>query len=182
MKKQESETIIINLGDKTLTFNIKDFGSGAIDVEDLLQVDTNAVVADMATFPVIFNRLARFKAEVDSLLAEVKLDCSIFEASLFKKHKKAILAIGDKATEAAIDAEVKLDPEYKIKKKQVIDVQHQADIIDGLYWSAKSKDKKLDAISAKIKPEEFEGEILEGTINSVAIRVYKNQFENRKKN
>ncbi len=177
---KEIEKVRIELKTKVLILEVKDFGDSPVDIEDLLQVDANAVVADMVTFPVIFNRIALIKAEIDGLLRETQLDCSIFEAGLYKKHKKAMLTLGEKATEGAIDTAVKLDPDYKIKKLQVINVQRHADIIDGLYWSAKSKDKKLDAISAKIKPEEFENEILEGTVNSVVIRIQKNHFENRR--
>lgn len=177
---QEKEKTIIHLKNKVLTLEIKDFGSSEIAIEDLLQVDMNNIVADIITFPVIFNRIANIKAEIDDLLREKQFDFSVFEAQLYEEHKKKLLKDGEKATETSIDMSIKRDPKYKVKKMSVFEVQRQADIVDGLYWSAKSKDKKLDNISAKIQPQEFEKDILEGTINSVMIRSHKNYFENKR--
>lgn len=173
---QKAEKTIIEIGDKVLTLQIRDFGSSEIDIEDLLQIDMNAILEDIITFPVIFNRIANIKAEVDDLLRQVVFDMHVFEGQLFEKHRGLIIKEGGKVTDKSIEAAVKRDPEYKIKKYQVFRVQKQADILDGLYWSAKSKDKKLDSISTKVKPEEFEKEILDKTINSVVIRVHKNNF------
>lgn len=177
---QQSEKTVLTIGKKVLTLEIKDFGSSEIDVEDLLQIQINSILEDIITFPVIFNRIANIKAEADDLLRDVQLDCKIFEAQLFQEYKKKLLGSGEKATEAAIDAGVTMDPRYKVKKQSVFRVQKQADILDALYWSAKSKDQKLNAISAKLKPEEFEKEILEETINSVLIRTSKNLFQNKR--
>lgn len=177
---QQSEKTVIELGKKILTLEIKDFGSSDIDIEQLLQIDINNPIADIVTFPVIFNRIANFKAEVDDLLRRVQFDFTIFEAQLYEKHKKLLIGLGEKATENAIDMAITRDPQYKIKKENVFKVQKEADIIDGLYWSAKSKDQKLNAISAKLKPEEFEKEILEGMINSVMIKSSKNLFPSKR--
>jgi len=174
---QKSEKTIIQLGNKVLTLEIKDFGSSDINVEDLLQVDTFNLIADLVTFPVIFNRIANIKAEMDNLLRETKFDVQAFEAQLYEKHKKRLVSDGEKATETAIDMAIKRDPDYKVKKFQEFQIQKQAEILDGLYWAAKSKDKKLDSMSAKIKPEDFALEILEGTINSVVIKSQKNIFK-----
>lgn len=174
---QKSEKTIIQLKNKVLTLEIKDFGSSEIPVEDLLQIDMNNIILEIITFPVLFNRIANIKAEIDAYLREVQFDMNAFEAQLYEKHKKRLLSEGEKATETSIDMAIKRDHEYKIKKYNVFEVQKQADIVDGLYWAVKSKDQKLNAISAKIKPEEFETDILEGMINSVMIRTQKNMFK-----
>jgi flavin-binding protein dodecin len=173
----QEKTIIPLKNGKTLTLQIRDFGSSDIDIEDLLQIDMNNIMLDIITFPVIFNRIANIKAEIDDLLRSIQYDMSAFEAQLYEQHKKALIGASEKATENAIDMAIKRDPKYKIKKYEVFEVQRNADIIDGLYWAAKSKDQKLNAISAKIKPEEFEKEILEGEINSVVIRSMKSTFK-----
>lgn len=175
-----SEKTIIHLKTKTLTLEIQDFGSSEINIEDLLQIDMNNIMEDIITFPVIFNRISNIKAEIDVLLRETQFDFSVFEAQKYEEHKKKLIGAGEKATETSIDMAIKRDPAYKIKKFEVFEVQKQADIIDGLYWSAKSKDKKLEVISAKVKPEEFEGEVLEGVINSVMIKSYKSDFIERR--
>lgn len=166
----------IHLKNKTLVFEIKDFGSSDIDVEDLLQVDTFNLLVDMVTWPVYFNRISNIKAEIENLLREVQFDFQVFEAQKYEEYKKKLIGDGEKATETAIDMAIKRDPGYKVKKFEVFEVQRQVDIVDGLYWAAKDKSKKLDIVSTKVKPEEFEKDILEGEINGVIIRSFRNDF------
>jgi hypothetical protein len=173
------EQTVIHVKGKDLILQIRDFGSSDIDIEDLLQIDTFNLLADIVTWPVIFNRISNIKADIENLLRQVKFDMSVYEAQLYEEHKKALSAEG-KVTEKAIEMAVKRDPNYKIKMFQMFEVQKQVDVVDGLYWAAKSKDKKLEVISAKVKPEEFEKEILDGVINSVMIRSRQSQFPDRR--
>lgn len=177
---QEVEKTIIELKNKTLSLTIRDFGLGDIEIEDLLQIDMSNLLADLITWPVIFNRIGNIKAEIDNILREQQFDLSLFEAQKYEEHKKKIIADGNKATETGIEMSIKRDPKYQIKKMNVFKIQKQADIIDGLYWSAKSKDKKLEVLSVKVKPEEFEKEILDGMINSVMIKSHKSQFPDKR--
>jgi hypothetical protein len=176
----ESEKTIINLRTKTLVLEIKDFGGSNIEIEDLLQIDYANILGDIITFPVIFNRIANLKAEMDNILREEAFDQKVFEAQLYEELKKKLLGLGEKATETAIDMAVKRDPRWKVKSFEFFKVQKQADILDGLYWAAKSKSKMLEAVSMKIRPEDFEKEILADTINSVKIVAHKNHFEQRR--
>ncbi len=179
----------VQLKNKILSLEIKDFGDSPVDTEELLQVDMNNPIADIATFPVLFNRIGNIKAEIDDYLREVQLDFEIFEAQKREELRKSLVTqIDDNKgkgglktvypTIGEVDDALTRSPEYKVKKIQLNKVKKEADIVDALYWAAKSKDKKLDAISAKLKPEDFEKEILEGTINSVLIRVHKNPIAN----
>src|SRR5690242_11699820 len=113
---QKSEKTIIELGNKVLTLEIKDFGTSDIEIEDLLQIDMNAILEDIITFPIIFNRIANLKAQIDDLLREVQLDFKILEAQLYEEHKKAFITRGDKPTENALEAAIVRDPKYKVKK------------------------------------------------------------------
>lgn len=180
MIRTEKNQTIIELGRKTLVLEVQEF-SEAVNVEDLLQIDMNNIMADIITFPVIHNRLAVIKAEMENILSEAKFDLKTFEAQLWEEKKKSIMKEGiEKPTEKNIEIAVQRDPKYKAKMFEYFKIQKQAAILDGLYWSSKSKDDKLNAISAKLKPEEFEKEILEDTINSVRIRSMKNNFPQRR--
>lgn len=183
-----TEDIVLQLKNKTLVLQIKDFGDLPIDTEDLLQVDYNNIIGDIITFPVIFNRIALLKAEVDNLVREVELDIDIYVAQKKEEFHKSLVRIEENSrstkkvypTDTEVKDAVKRTQEYKVKMYELFKVKKEAGIIDGLYWSAKSKDKKLDNISAKVRPEEFESEILEGTINSVIIKSQKNLFKSHR--
>lgn len=177
--KDEKDRVILNLRNKTIVLEIKDFGNSDIKVEELLQIDYANILGDIITFPVLFNRIANIKAEMDNYLREVQFDMKVFEAQLWEDSKRELLKLGGKATEASIDASVKQSPKFKVKSFELFKVQKQADICDGLYWAAKSKTKMLEAISMKIKPEDFEQDILTQTINSVQITAHKNHFKQR---
>lgn len=176
---ENKDTITIQIGDKDVVLKIEQF-TGDIDVDDLLQVDYNNILGDCITWPVLFNRIGRLKAETEALVALSKADFDAFEAELFSKFKKQLIARGDKATEAAIDSEMKMSREWKLKKYDHIDTEKKAAIVFALYDSARKKSTMLETVSNKIRPEEFEQEILEGRINDVMIKVHKSIFPNKK--
>lgn len=178
-KKEEKGLVVIQLNKKTLTLTILDFEGNNINAEELLQVDYSNILGDIITFPVIFNRIANIKAEVDSLLKDAEFDLKVFGAQLFGEKKAVLVKEGTRPTEAAIDALVLTDSNFKLKKLSVINIERQASIVDGLYWSAKMKGKMLEAISAKVSPEEFEREIIEAAINGVIIKSHKTNFPKR---
>lgn len=173
-RTEVDDRVVVELGQNVYTFKVQDFSSLEVDIDELLFVHINNLVADMITFPVVLNRLAMIKAKADDLLRGVEFDNKVFYAQLYEDHKKKLIANGEKATETGIEMAIKRDPKYIVKMKDLFKVQKNADIVTELYWSAKSKDKKLESLSAKIKPDDFEREILVDSINGVLIRASKN--------
>jgi hypothetical protein len=182
---------VIPYKDKQFIIKLRDFSDiGEIDVEDLLQVDYNNILGDMITFPVLFNRIGNIKADIEILLVKEKFSFEVkvaqWEEEIRKSKTETVMAKeysnGNKdykvirPTEGQIANEVKMKKEYRDGKYHLFEIQKSVDIIDSLYWSAKSKDKKLDIIQTKIQPSEFEGQILSGIINTVMIREYKNHL------
>jgi len=62
-------------------------------------------------------------AQAEAQHARLKLRAEIVEAALYKKHRKALLDAGEKATEKMVEAEVLLDPEYVAAKNRVIEAE-----------------------------------------------------------
>lgn len=177
----------VTIGNKTIIFKTKEFDD-EIDVDSLLQVDYYNIIGDLITFPVVFNRISILKAEADDLVDQVKLELDVMVAKKYNHYRlslvheeEIITSTGKKTnvmkkikpTEGTIESYINKDVEVVDKKQLLLECKKQAKIIDGLYWAAKSKDKKLEVISAKIKPEDFENEILEGEINTVIIKASK---------
>ena len=134
-------------------------------------------MAEILTFPVLMNRIGNLKSEIEEIFAETKLETEIKIAQLEEYYRKKLIG-GDSQkqkspTIAEVDTAVKIDPVYSNLKKRLIRVQREVATIDSLYWAAKSKDDKLNRLSDKIRPSEFEGEIVEDTINGVLIKVRK---------
>ncbi len=173
------DKVVIELKDKMITFKIADFGNMEVDVEELMQVHVENLVADMCTFPRVLSRIGFIKAKVEDLERECKFDNEVYYAQAYEQHKKNLIASSEKATETAIDMAIRRDPNYAIKQRSLLKVQRQTGIINQLYWAATSKDRKLDSLSAKIRPEEFDRELVEGKINEVYIKISKNHFPER---
>lgn len=167
----EQEKIAIPLKNgKMAVLSIQDF-EGEIDIEDLLKIDYSNLLGEILTWPVVFNRIANLKAEAAHQLAVLKFQTDAVEAQLYEKHKNALQAAGSKGSIKDVEMAVLRDKIFKLKNESVNEAQRNFDYCDSLYWSAQSKDKKLDKLTDRMKPEEFETELLEGTINNVQIKL-----------
>ena len=167
------EKVQIPFKDKIAVLTIQNF-EGDIDVESLVQIDYSNILGEILTFPVIFNRIANLKAEANNLMNQSKFDLEIFEAQLYEEHRLKMSAESEKKpTGKDLEAAVLRDTRFKIKKNSYIQAQKNFDYCDALYWSCQSKDTKLNKLIDRIKPGEFENDILEGTINGIMIRMVK---------
>lgn len=173
--QQHEEKFIIPL--KTRTVILQHIQDDTIDMEDVLRIDTNNIIGELLTFPVFFNRVGNLKGDIENVYSQKKMETDIIIGNLNKAHRQQLLADGSKATVAEVESAVMNDPAWKEAKMALFEVKKQADFVDSLYWSAKSKDKKLEAFSAKIHPEEFENSIQEGVINQVMIKYQRNLIE-----
>ncbi len=165
----DENTLIVEVGSKTYHLILQPF-DGIIDTDDMLKIDYSNIVGELLTFPVLFNRVGILKAEIDSLVAEDKFDCQTYEAQLQEEYRKKLTADGSKTTEAQITNCVLTDGNFRVRKKNYFKLLKHQGILDALYWSAKSKDDKLNKIADKLRPEEFEKELLEDTVNGVLIK------------
>ena len=168
-----NDSIVMKWGhDRMATLIIQPF-EGDVDIESMLKIDYSNLMGEILTFPVLFNRVANLKAEMASALALKKFDLDIFEAQLTEEHGNKLRAQG-KATIKDIEVAVLRDARFQLKKKDFLVTQKDFDYLDSLYWSAQSKDTKLNRLSEKLRPEDFNSELLTDTINGVCIKISKN--------
>jgi len=149
---------------------------GDIDVDSILKIDYSNILGEILTFPVLFNRIANLRAEMQSIVSMAKLDFDLFEAQLTEEHQKKLNADREgarKATIKDIETAVFRDKRYILKKRDFFAKEKSLAYLEALYWSAQSKDTKLNRLSDKLRPEEFERDIIEDTINGVQIKLKK---------
>ena len=154
-----------------------------ISADELTNIQYHNIIGEILTFPVIMNRVGNLKADMEQVVAEAKLDFQIFEAQEQEKQRKKLTFTTEpdskgktkveKPTKDEVENAVLISAEYKVRKKKLFEIQRNLGYVESLYWAARDKSIKLDTLSAKMKPEEFEKEILEGTINGVMILVRK---------
>lgn len=151
---------------------------GDVDTESLLKIDYSNILGEILTFPVLFNKIANLKAEASNIVNVAKLHMDIFEAELYETHQNKLYASGEKKPSIKdVEASILRDQKYRVKREDYYAKVRDFDYLDSLYWSAQSKDKKLDKLSDRIRPEDFEKDLLEGTINGVQIKMAKKHLK-----
>lgn len=179
MKKQDSvEKVTIELKTRVIVLSLEPLDTDT-NMDEFCKIQYHNIMGEILTCSVALNRVGNMLAEMDEILSESKLDFDIFYAQQIEKQRKALtfqidLPKGgtkvDKPTKDEVENAVMTTPEYKAKKLNLIKLQKNQSIINAWYWSLKSKDDKLNKISEKLRPEEFEKEILEGKVNGVMLK------------
>ena len=180
-KIDDGNKVVLEFPSRMVVLTLTAFDTD-ISADELTNIQYHNIIGEILTFPVIMNRVGNLKADMEQVLAETKLDFDIFQANWQEKMRKQLttsieLPKGgtkiDKPTKDEVENAVLMSPEYRVKKQNLIKINRNLSYVEALYWAAKSKDDKLNTLSAKLKPEEFEKEILEGTINGIIIQVRK---------
>lgn len=179
MKKQiieEKEKITVELTNKIVVLTLESFSTD-IDMDEMLKIHHHNLYAEIITVSVALNRIGNLLASMSEILAEGKLDMEIFEAQKKEEVRKQLATIIDeksgkvyKATVDEIDATIVRKPEYKVKKKHLITLQKNWDIISSYYWAMQSKSEKLNKLTEKLRPDDMESELIEEKINGVMIK------------
>jgi len=167
----EKDRIVIEYGEKMVVLTLLPFDT-ELDVDDILRIDYYNIMGEILTFPLMFNRIANFKAEIEEIVNRTKFDLEVFEAQLMEQKRKSLEANSErKVTISEVEAAVKMDANLSIKKKEYFKRLKELAYMDSLYWAAQSKDTKLNRMSEKLRPEDFEKELVEDTVNSVMIKI-----------
>ena len=179
------------LGDKVYTLEYSDFVDN-IDVDDLLRIDYNNIIGEVLTFPLVLNRFGVLLADVEDALRKKTLEYELAVDTVKKEKAKAYgrafaqfkLEGVNSPTGAQCDKKAEEDAVVLEKeavalatRHQLIDIQKDRDTINALYWSAKSKDGKLDKLSEKVRSTDFEEELIDGLINGVKVKSAESLFK-----
>lgn len=177
---EEQNKILVTFGDRIVTLRITDFDTD-IDMDDVLKIDYGNIIGEVLTYPVIVNRIGALRAEMENNMSVEKFELEVYGAKLgemFRKNgsKSETDAGGNKKVKAPtvqeLSNKVLLDEGYQLRQKRYFKTVKDYQYIDSLYWAAKDKSKKLDFCSNSIKPEDFENDIVTGTINGVMIKIH----------
>jgi len=160
--------IAITVGDTTYVVMPIDTETLELDPEDILKIDYSNILGELLTFPVLLNRIGVLHAEAISQVSAYKLQLEILEADLRSKYRKATPE--KKFTAEQLSDLIHQDDVYIDSRLNLIQAQKVQDNIANLYWAAKDKSNKLDSISHKLSPKEFEQDLLASTVNGVMIK------------
>ena len=159
----------IELGNKVVTLIFENLDL-EIEVENYTQIDQGNLVGEILTFPAFFSQLAHLRAEAMATYDDKKVEVKIYEAKQREYYRKKLFKEKEKRpSNQEVDDAVMIDPGYEQKHKQLINRQRDFEYLDAMYWSAKSKDGKLNKLADSLSEKSLE-EIVDGVCNGIVIR------------
>jgi hypothetical protein len=168
--------VVIHLGDKPVSLNLRDFDE-EIDIDEMLTIDYSNLYGEAVTIASLFNHVGILKAEAERNVATKKAELDVYKAELKQRFRREATETAQKVTESGLDEMVEVDPGYKIKKKNFITANYQLGVVDSIYWSVSTKNKKLDNLITGVTPQELYKELVEGTINNIVLKKHKSITE-----
>ena len=164
-----SQIVKIHLAEKVVTLKFDNLEL-EVDVDSYLKVDYGNLMGDIITFPVFFSQISQLRAEAESNVNEAKMSLEIYAAKQRGYYRKKLFADNSKkpTVEELADA-IALDQGYQNEQKKYINAQRDFGYLDALYWSAKSKDGKLNKIIDKMQTIDAQ-DVVEGTFNGIMIK------------
>lgn len=184
--EEDDNKIILEFPTKMVVLILNPFDTD-VDIERLLFIQAHNIVGEIITWPIVTNRVGNLKADMEQVVAETKMDFEIFIANQQEIKRKELRvtttdakgnAKVEKPTKDEVENAVLVSKEYRVKMQYLHKVQRNFAYVESLYWAARDKSNKLDTYSAKLKPEEFEKEIIEGVINGIMIKSIKKAIPN----
>jgi hypothetical protein len=94
----------------------------------------------------LYNQYAGLTARAIKTRDTCDLQKKIVLAQIYTEIKNKLETEGKKATEAALDALVKLDPRYEQTSKELIDAEEQVNLMEADKWSLEHKKKALEKL------------------------------------
>lgn len=186
MAKEKRESVFIHTKDKAIEIIIGDFGE-SVDADQLTKIEHSNLYGEAVTVSALLNKVGVLKSQAQDELSHKKLEFDIYEAERRKELRRNATDNGGKfqtekdgewvkLTEKSLDEAIVLDKGWQIKKKNVFTAEKNLGFVDALYWGVQSKDKKLGVMIKGVTPEELEGELIEGSINTLFIKKHKNKY------
>lgn len=171
----------IRIGEKVLTL---EFGliDDVINVDDLTKIDTSNIFGEAVTISAAVNRIGLMMSEVGANLADLKLDCKLYENDYRNKLRAqasknagnyVIIVDGEevkvKLTETGLTTCYDSEPKWLQLKREVIGAERNYNSLSSLYWAVQEKSRKLNGLISSTTPEDFIAGIVEGKINGILI-------------
>lgn len=159
---------------RKLVFDIDLFeNQETIDLNVLLRIDYNNILAEKITFPIVITRFGTLLAEVERELRQEELNYSIWKGKQKAKirekwdnDKERPVVRGAKYTKDEVEDELRQTKAYRRKKELLNKLEFEKDTYNTLYWGAKEKLDRLNNIDYPIeakkasKVKEFNGIII----------------------
>jgi len=133
------------------------FGEEVVELNYMehLHIDENNLDTELAQQPALYTYYARLLGMQKALVDSAKNELREYEAKLytFIKNRLATASGGRRPTEAEVSAKVNEDPQLKERRRQVIELQLQLDVLWSIRDSLAQKKDCLMTLAANRRRE-----------------------------
>lgn len=151
--------IEVETEDGNLEFEIDLFDNqDKINLDVLLRIDYNNILAEKITFPIVITRFGTMLANVERELRQEELNYRIWKGKTKAKIRdrwdsdpNRPLVRGAKYTKDEVEDELLQNKNYSKKKKNLNRLEFEKDTLNTLYWGAKEKLDRLNKLDYKIE-------------------------------
>jgi aspartyl-tRNA synthetase len=141
-----------------------------IDVESLLRIDYANLLADIASFPVILNRLGILLSEMENELSAKDLELEASIAKIKEQIRSDLISDGEKATNEKVSDLLKLDKKYQAKQIAFNQAKRKKEDMSSIYWAAKAKSDLLIKLSLTIQSGDIDLDLIKEKFNTVRLK------------
>ena len=138
----------------------------------MLKIDYSNIFGEIITIPVLVNRIGLLVAEMRHYVKDSKIRLDMKEAEVRKlfRNKRSTDNLKN-PTVQEVEDHLTLDPVVKNMRLKLIRSEWDLEKLDSIYNAAKDKSYKLNNLSKNLTPQEFEKELVEGTVNGLMIKL-----------
>lgn len=161
----KSTTIRLSDGsDIKLTFNeLPD----EILVDRILFTDYSNIAAEIATLPVLLNKIGMMLAECEQSQRMAELKLKRWKSQRREAGRVEYIKKKGKFTIDQVDDYVRADPQYVVLNTAWIRAQKQRDDMNTLFWSLKGKQNTLENLSKSISVGDFETGLVKSSMKNI---------------
>lgn len=165
--------------EKSVVLNFKNFDE-VVDIDRILQINYSKLETEMVVFPLILNRLGHLLAKAENDLRIETINMEVWENQQKEDSREDLIA--EKRTSKYTNDDINIlyktkvysGNAYKARRLKLSKKQEKRDIMNSIYWSAKDKSDKLNAIFAKIHPEQVQLDKIEKIFHGITIQIKNN--------
>lgn len=170
----------MHIGDKPIVLISKDDVED-IDLENITSIDYSNLYGEAVTISALIAKVGIWKAQAEKNLGKAEFELDIYESAFKKKLRGEAQVSGGKftidgedikLTESSLKEAVILDHTFIEKQNEILELKHDAAVIDNLMWALQGKSSKLNNITMKVTPQEFVSELVEGKVNTIYIKKF----------
>lgn len=136
-------------------------------VDRILFTDYSNIAAEIATLPVLLNKIGMMLAECEKSARIAELKLKRWKARKREETRKAEIKRKGKFTIDVVDDAYRAAPEYVQLNTVWINMLKQRDDVNSLFWSLKGKQATIENLSKSISVGDFEDGLVKSSMKTI---------------